>query len=439
MKRIGSFVMVCLLCLNVMLAQSRPDWMDEDIRAMQFPSSKYLVGFSYGNFLTGENSARASERMKNAAQANLLESIKVNMKSSTTSFISTENANGQYSENEQFINQTAKSSIAEIVGMRTEAYYDQKTKTVYAFAYADRSQVVDYHRNLLQFNLSQVEGLLSTARSLSAQNDKASAREKCAEALSYFSKIDQSQSLLIAIGGSGDNDLQNERAKSLHNSLHELQSQLNPKFEIVANLSNELTQKIMLVESLLKTSKDLAGNGEKAKAKQQCEMARNMLTDVREVQESIKSTDPSVTVETLMQRTVEGLDNEIKLLSAQLAQAIMIYIESSEDMFGKPVSVMAGRLKSLMSTQGCSFTDDAANADYKLSLTAGTRVGSTNENFVFCYSDVSIDFFDNHKQKSVYSDDISEKGGSTTKEKAARKAMENAAAKILSSLEPWLK
>ena len=439
MKKIGFFATVCLLCVNLLSAQSRPDWMDEDIRAMRFPSSKYLVGFAYGNLLAGENTARAAERMKNAAQGNLLESVKVSMTSSTSSFIATENTNGQYTENEQFVNQTSKSSVAEIVGMKAETWCDQKSKIVYAFAYADRSQVADYHRNLLQFNLSQVEGLLAAARSLSAQNDKPSAREKCAEALSLFPRIDQSQTLLIAIGGSSGNDLQQERAKNLQNSVLELQSQLDPKYEIVDNLRNELTQKVMLVESLLKTSRDLVNDGEKAKARQQCEMAQNMLSDARGVQESIRRTDPSASVELLMQRRVEELDNELKLLSAQLAQAIMIYVESSEDFFGKQVNVISGKLKAQMASSGCSFTDDVAQADYKLTLTSEVRESSANENFVFCFADVNIDFFDLHKQKSVYSDDLSEKGGSTTKEKAARKAMENAAGKIMAAVTPWLK
>mgnify|MGYP003445354511 FL=1 len=92
-----------------------------------------------------------------------------------------------------------------------------------------------------------------------------------------------------------------------------------------------------------------------------------------------------------------------------------------------------------MSVSGCGFTDDESQADFKLTLKASTRESSATESIVFCYADVSYDLYDENKQKSVYSDDISEKGGSISKEKASRKAMENAANKIMESIAPWLK
>ena len=439
MKRKGIFIIMCLFCANL-FAQNRPDWMDDDIRALQYPSSKFLVGFASGNLLEGEDVAHANERIKNVAQGNLLESVKVNMKSSTSSVISSGSTNGQYFENEQFVNQTSKNSVAEIVGMKTETYFDKKSKTVYVFAYANRSEVAEYHKKLLSYNLSQVESLLSTTKNLLAQKDKSSARVRCSEALSIFPKIDESHTLLIAVGSiSADNDVQQERTQNLYKVFMELKSRLDPKYEILENLSNELTQKIIQIEGLLRTGNDLTNNGEKAKAKQQCEAAQAMMADVRRIQESIRNTVPSVSVETLKVERTENLDNEIKLLSAQLAQAILVYVEDSEDLFGRQVNIMASKLKSLLASNGCSFTDDVSKADFKLTLTSVTHESSSNENFVFCYADVNIDLFDTHKQKSVYSDEISEKGGSTTKEKAARKAMENAASKIMESVAPWFK
>ena len=430
---------MCLFCANV-FAQNRPDWMDDDIRALQYPSSKFLVGFASGNLIEGEDVAHANERIKNAAQGNLLESVKVKIKSSTSSKISIGSANGHYFEDEQFVNQTSKNTVAEIVGMKTETYFDKKSKTVYVFAYANRNEVAEYHKKLLSYNLSQVESLLSTTKNLLAQKDKSSARVRCSEALSIFPKIDESHTLLIAVGGiSVDDDVQQERTQNLYKAFVELRSQLDPKYEILENLCNELTQKIIQTESFLKTGKDLTDNGEKAKAKHQCEEAQTMMADVRRIQESIRNTLPSVSIETLMQQRTEALDNEIKLLSAQLAQAILVYIEYSEDLFGRQVSIISSKLKSQMASNGCSFTDEVSKADFKLTLSSVMRESSSTENFVFCYADVNIDLFDTHKQKSVYSDEISEKGGSTTKEKAARKAMENAASKIMESVAPWFK
>ena len=434
------FCTMCLLYAGTLFAQNVPDWMDSDIRAMQYPSKKYLVGYASGNINGNEDIGKGTERIKNAAQSNLLESIRVNMKSNTRSAITAENVNGQYYENEAFVNATEKKSVAEIVGMKTESYYDKKSKTVYAFAYAKRDEVIAYHKNLLMSNLSQAEGLLNTAQKLATQKDRSAAREECAKALAVFEKINESQSLLLAVNSQiSEADIQQNRSKNLYKDLLQMQSQLDPKYEILENLQNNLSQKLIQVESFLQTSKNLVSDGEKAKARSQCELAKKILNDVRKIQDSMRMTEPAVSTETLQQTRTENLHNEINLLSAQLAQAVMVYVESSEDVFGKQVNVIANKLKSQMAENGCSFTEDESKADFKLTLNAETREGSATENLVFCYADISIDLFDTHKQKSVFSDDLSEKGGSTTKEKAARKAMENAVNKIMNSIVKWIK
>ena len=195
---------VCILCLSYVFAlygQDVPDWMDADIRAMQYPSSKFLIGYASGNLHVNEDVGRATERIRITAQNNLLENVRINMKSNTMSIFSTENINGQYNEYEKFMNQTSKNSAAEIVGMKTKSYFDKKTKNIHVFVYANRDEVFDYHKKLLQFNLSQAEGLLVSAREMSAQNDKTLARIKCSETLALFEEIDESQTLLIAING----------------------------------------------------------------------------------------------------------------------------------------------------------------------------------------------------------------------------------------------
>lgn len=435
-----SFLAISFLSLNILFGQNPPDWMDADIRVLQYPSSKYLVGYASGTLLGNENVAQATDRVKNSAQNDLLENIRVNMKSNTQSFISSENNNGSYTENEQFYNQTTKNSVAEIVGMKTESFYDKKSKTVYAFVYANRNEVVEYHKNILQFYLSQVESMLNSALELSSQNDRAAARNKCSEALTFFEKITESQMLVIAVSNDiSKNDLQQERASNLYKNVVELQSQLDPKYETLDYLKNELAQKLIQVESIMITINELVNTGEKTKAKQQCELAQSIIADIRRIQDSLLLTEPTISIETLAQQRTEKIHNEIKLLSAQLAQGILVFIDSSEDVFGKQESVIANKLKSQMAVNGCSFTNEASNADFILKLTSETRESTVVNNLFFCYADVGIELYDTHKQKVVYGDNISEKGGSTTKEKAARKAMENAADTIMDNILKWIK
>jgi hypothetical protein len=193
------------------------------------------------------------------------------------------------------------------------------------------------------------------------------------------------------------------------------------------------------VEGLLQTAQDLVNNSEKPKARQQCEMAKPLFDKIRLIQDSLSAISPDISTEDLQQKKVEQLYNTLTQMSAQLAQAVLVYVESSEDLFGEKVNIVANKLKAEMAVSGCSFIDDAAKADFKLTIHAKAREGSKTENIVFCFADVAVELYDTHKQKTVYSDELAEKGGSTSQDKASRKAMENAVAKIINKISNWIK
>ena len=129
------FTLSILLIFSAILssAQSIPDWMDPDLRAIEYPSSRFFIGISNSDINPNENLEKVTERIRSVAQANLLESIRVTMKSQTASTIISERVNNQYYEKESFDNVTTKDISAEIAGMETDSYYDHNSKMVYAF------------------------------------------------------------------------------------------------------------------------------------------------------------------------------------------------------------------------------------------------------------------------------------------------------------------
>lgn len=432
------FVLYILLILSATLssAQSIPDWMDPDLRAIEYPSSRFFIGLSNSDINPNESLEKVTERVRSTAQANLLESIRVTMKSQTASTIISENVNNQYFEKESFNNVTTKDVSAEIAGMETDSYYDHNLKMVYAFAYVSKNKVVSYHSNLLSNNITQMDILLNTAQELLSKNDREAARRQCALAIETLGKIKESQWLLESIESGEkieESALQRERVNNMSTRLAMLQSDLDPKHEFILYLRKRLDQKLTLTRSYLNTSKSLLDEGEKAKARQQCEKANKELLVIRQIQDSIQKADVSVPSSSLKQDETEALYNEATALSAQLAQAVTVYVESNEDLFGKSVSIIADILKSKLAQNGCSFTEEK-RADYKILITAETRESSSTGSLVFCYADVSMELIDTTKQRSLYSDNISEKGGSNSKEKAARKAMENAADQIMKNI-----
>lgn len=432
------FTLSILLFLSAIpgSAQSIPDWMDPDLRAIEYPSSRFFIGLSNSDINPNESLEKVTERIRSTAQANLLESIRVTMKSQTASTIISESINNQHYEKESFDNTTTKDISAEIAGMETDSYYDHKLKMVYAFSYVSKNKVVSYHSNLLSNNITQMDIFLNTAQVLLSRNDREAARRQCALASETLDKIRESQWLLESIKLEETIEepvLQRERVNSMSNRLALLQSDLDPKHELVLYLQNRLGQKLTQTRSYLNTATSLLHDGEKAKARQQCENANKELLAIRQIQDSIQKADVSVPYSLLKQDETEALYNEATALSAQLAQAVTVYVESNEDLFGKSVSIIADILKSKLAQNGCSFTEEK-RADYKILITAETRESSSTGSLVFCYADVSMELISTTKQRSLYSDNISEKGGSNSKEKAARKAMENAADQIMKSI-----
>jgi hypothetical protein len=57
---------------------------------------------------------------------------------------------------------------------------------------------------------------------------------------------------------------------------------------------------------------------------------------------------------------------------------------------------------------------------------------------VFCYADVAVELYDTHKQKSVYSNEVAQKGASSSQEKAGIKALSDVVPKIAEELKTWI-
>lgn len=132
------------------------------------------------------------------------------------------------------------------------------------------------------------------------------------------------------------------------------------------------------------------------------------------------------------------LSGEQAQMAAQLPQGMLIFVESSEDLFGARVSIVANRLMGILSKDGCSFVDSGGAADFTIKISASVRHAGEVEGIVFCYADVAVQLYDTRRQMVVYADEIAQKGGFNTADRAARKALDTAAANIAAQLKTWL-
>jgi len=210
------------------------------------------------------------------------------------------------------------------------------------------------------------------------------------------------------------------------------------KYELTSYFKSNLAMNIVQVEGLMHTAQDLEAGKEKAKARQQCEEAKLLFPKLRYAQDMLTAIDVNASSEDLQQAKIEALYNQLTQMQAQLTQNVYVYVESDEDLFGQKVDIVANKVKAALAVKGCSFVDNSGQADFLLRIRVTTRKSDSNNDLVFCYADTAIELYDNHKQKVVYSDEIAQKGGSNSQDKAGRKAMDEVVVKIAEKLKKWI-
>jgi len=208
------------------------------------------------------------------------------------------------------------------------------------------------------------------------------------------------------------------------------------KYELIGYYNASLTMTMQQLESALNTAKQLEASGEKPKARKQYEDAAPLLVKIEQAQDVLIALDRNATIQ--HDKTAQYRSDIIQAL-ARLSQGVYIYIESKEDMFGKSSSLISNKVKSILSKNGCSFTTNASQADFILKLNASARKHGNSGQIVFCYADVEVEFIKTQTQKTVYQEELKEKGGHTTYENAAREAFEEAGKTIGDRLVEWVK
>jgi len=341
------FLFLSLFSCSLFGQNNVPSWVDNTTRNMRYADEVYYTGFTAVTVTQNKNLEKATAEAKQTVLGELTNRVLAAVSSSKSQVkVSIENNNKEqiYSV---FSSDVSISSEMEIVGSKVETYFDEKSKIVYAFAYANKYELIGYYKSNLSVNINQIESFVKTAQDLERNNEKAKARQQLEQAKPLFSKVRYAQGLLIAIDGNATaDDLQQTKTEQLYNLLTQMQ--------------------------------------------------------------------------------------------AKLAQGVFVYVFGNENLFGKSENIIANKVKADLAHKGCSFVDSAEKADFRLKINADVRLSSQSDGMVFCYTDVEVELFDNHKQKAVFADSFSGKGGSSSQEKAGRKAMEEAANKIAEKLTKWI-
>ncbi len=347
MKRYLLFLFFIAYSVVLFGQENKPRWSEQTNRETFYPSDSFITGFVSNIAKNKDNIPEVTEQAIKDAQKTLLENIRIKISSQTQSTDNSQRINGKEQLVSTYSSLIQTAAEAEIVGIKTESYYDKSTNTIYAFACVNKYELIGYYKSNLSINIGQIE-------------------------------------------------------------------------------------------SFAKTAQDLEANGEKPKAKQQLEMAKSLFTKVRYAQDLLTAVDPNIAIEELKQAKSEQLYNTLTQMQARLAQGVYVYIESSENLFGTKLNIATNQIKAELAKNGCSFTDDPKQADFKISLNISTREIGKQGSIVFVASDTQVELYDTRKQKTVYTDEIAHKGSSMSQEKAGRIALNNIAPIVIEKLKAWL-
>lgn len=441
MKKIIYFLCLFLglcICVN---AQETPEWVDSDIREFLYPKDKYLTGYSEQIVNNKKLLPYITEQTKNNAQTNLIESIYLKIKSNTVSQVESSSVNGNYTENETYNSQTSKSVLANVNGMQVQTFYDKKSKFVYAFAYVSREDLSKYYNNSLAENLQKLNGLIQTTKHLRSQNDFKAARIQSVSAKNLIVDIENTQSLLLSMNDAvyAKNTSIKSEFESAKNEILSLDALLDVKYEKISNLENKIKVNIEKVEARIELANQLISQGEKNAAKSQCEEGVLFIDEIKKLQNSLVEVDSTISSEKLHKTKVDALESELSLMLSKLSQSNKVFLNSSEDLFGKSVNVIKNKLKSELSILNCSFVENEEEADYKIVIESEVRESSATNNLVFCFADVSVTVYDLNKDMEVFSDFLTVKGGSSSIEKAGHKAMQSSVNQIVENISKYIK
>lgn len=155
MKRIFLFIYL-LIFLQIKLFSQNPSWIDPNNRNIKFSKDNYLQGFSNSSWNKKvESKENLLNRLANNAKQELIESLKINIKSNS-------NLNIKQSNNifEQDFNNTINSvANEELVGLQIEKYFDEKNNQGYAFVFVEKLHLIKYYLTEIENNIQKINTL----------------------------------------------------------------------------------------------------------------------------------------------------------------------------------------------------------------------------------------------------------------------------------------
>ncbi len=209
--------LICPLLFLILCVQlfAQPKWIDAQWRKAQYPDALYLVGY-------------ASEQNKAATQSELLPKLEGFAKSrlsesvlvSITSLIDMNLTETNSGVNEYVRKNCLSNSNIRLAGLKTEQYYNPKTKTGYAMVYAKKEDVANLYKRMITEKADAIHQNTVQAQQLENAGDKKNALKIYYQTMSMFREAEEAQAIYVALKQNiNDEDAAIGRLISLKNTV----------------------------------------------------------------------------------------------------------------------------------------------------------------------------------------------------------------------------
>ncbi|MCK5822905.1 MAG: hypothetical protein KAG95_02815 [Bacteroidales bacterium] len=192
-KILVSFLLICLSA-NILYSQE-PEWIDYNSRKQKFPQSFYFSGFSWEKVKGDKVPNEVFAKLKNQVKTQISEAMQVTV--ATTTILNTAEIDDKFSQS--FKQSSVSFSNVNLVGLKTETYFQKRKKTAYVLAYVKKSELSKHYKQNIVKKISQITSNIESAKKYLSDNDKQKALTTLYNCSPIFRDIEQSQTFLVAI------------------------------------------------------------------------------------------------------------------------------------------------------------------------------------------------------------------------------------------------
>jgi hypothetical protein len=197
------FICCSFVLLSLPLLAQKPLWADPSWRLSNRGDQEYFVAFISGFAPDGQDAKELLDKFEEQAKGAVIQQIQVNIETTTDLMVANVNAE----TTEAFKSKSVALARADIAGLRTERYHDQKKRELFAIAWVKKAELVFYYRNSVDNLIGKIETKIKEAENLQGKKDKSLALKAYYETMPSFNQLEEAQLILIALGLKSENEL----------------------------------------------------------------------------------------------------------------------------------------------------------------------------------------------------------------------------------------